>query len=69
MSRKNRQSVNQFPLLQQALYNKKQYALALNQLAEAEKHQKSRAMAQQWKQFVQGEKRQADAIAAELGTS
>jgi len=26
-------------------------------------------MAQQWKQFVQGEKRQADAIAAELGTS
>ncbi|MCP4279085.1 MAG: hypothetical protein GY776_03640, partial [Alteromonas sp.] len=52
-----------------ALYNKKQYALALNQLAEAEKHQKSRAMAQQWKQFVQGEKRQADAIAAELGTS
>lgn len=52
-----------------ALYNKKQYALALNQLAEAEKHQKSRAMAQQWKQFVQGEKRQADAIAAELGAS
>ncbi|WP_394223589.1 tetratricopeptide repeat protein [Alteromonas gracilis] len=52
-----------------ALYNKKQYALALNQLAEAEKHQKSRAMAQQWKQFVQGEKRQADAIAAELGNS
>ena len=52
-----------------ALYNKKQYALALNQLAEAEKHQKSRAMAQQWKQFVQGEKRQADAIAVELGAS
>ena len=52
-----------------ALYNKKQYALALNQLAEAEKHQKSRAMAQQWKQFVQGEKRQADAIAQELGAS
>ena len=52
-----------------ALYNKKQYALALDQLAEAEKHQKSRAMAQQWKQFVQGEKRQADAIAAELGAS
>tara|TARA_B100000029_G_scaffold387399_1_gene383404 strand:- start:143 stop:1180 length:1038 start_codon:yes stop_codon:yes gene_type:complete len=52
-----------------ALYNKKQYALALNQLAEAEKHQKSRAMAQQWKQFVQGEKRQADALASELGAS
>ncbi|WP_412724898.1 tetratricopeptide repeat protein [Alteromonas sp. D210916BOD_24] len=52
-----------------ALYNKKQFALALNQLAEAEKHQKSRAMAQQWKQFVQGEKQQADRIAAELGSS
>lgn len=51
-----------------ALYNKKQYALALDQLAEAEKHQKSRAMAQQWMQFVQGEKRQADAIAQELGS-
>lgn len=50
-----------------ALYNKKQYALALNQLAEAEKFQKSRAMAQQWKQFVQGEKKQSDMISAELG--
>jgi tetratricopeptide (TPR) repeat protein len=52
-----------------ALYNKKQYALALNQLAEAEKHQKSRAMAQQWKQFVLGEKQQADRLAVELGAS
>lgn len=52
-----------------ALYNQKQYALALNQLAEAEKHQKSRAMAQQWKQFVQGEKVQAERIEAELGAS
>ena len=50
-----------------ALYNKKQYALALDQLAEAEKFQKSRAMAQQWKQFVQGEKKQSDMISAELG--
>jgi tetratricopeptide (TPR) repeat protein len=52
-----------------ALYNQKQYALALNQLAEAEKHQKSRAMAQQWKQFVQSEKRQAEIIETELGNS
>ncbi len=52
-----------------ALFNKKQYALALNQLAEAEKHQKSRAMAQQWKSFVQGEKNQAERLAEELGAS
>ena len=52
-----------------ALYNQKQYALALNQLAEAEKHQKSRAMAQQWKQFVQSEKRQAEIIETEFGNS
>ncbi len=49
-----------------ALYNQKQYALALNQLAEAEKHQKSRAMAQQWKQFVSSEKQSAERLAAEL---
>jgi len=52
-----------------ALYNQKQYALALNQLAEAEKHQKSRAMAQQWKQFVQSEQLQAQRLQAELGAS
>lgn len=39
-----------------ALYNTKQYAAALNQLAEAEKHAQSRAMAQQWTKFVQAEK-------------
>lgn len=49
-----------------SLYNMKQYALALNQLAEAEAHDKSRAMARQWKQFVQSEKDQAERLAAEL---
>ena len=49
-----------------ALYNKKQYAAALNQLAEAEKHQRSKAMAQQWKRFVESEKTQQEAISAEL---
>nr|WP_218312915.1 tetratricopeptide repeat protein [Alteromonas antoniana] len=49
-----------------ALYNQGQYALALNELAEAEKHQKSRAMAQQWKQFVSSEKQSAERLAAEL---
>lgn len=51
-----------------ALYNKKQYALALNELAEAEKHGKSRAMAQQWKKFVESEKFSAEQLAAELGS-
>ena len=49
-----------------ALYNTGQYALALNQLAEAEKHQRSRAMAQQWRQFVQNEKASAERLEAEL---
>lgn len=51
-----------------ALYNKKQYALALDSLAEAEKHPKSRGMAQQWRQFVQGEKTSQERIQAELGS-
>ncbi|GGW80652.1 tetratricopeptide repeat protein [Alteromonas halophila] len=49
-----------------ALYNTGQYAVALNQLAEAEKHQRSRAMAQQWKQFVQNEKNSAEQLDASL---
>lgn len=50
-----------------ALYNQQQFALALNELAKAEQHQKSRAMAQQWKQFVTNEKQSAERMAAELG--
>lgn len=49
-----------------ALYNKKQYALALNELAEAEKHQKSKAMAQQWKRFVETEKTQKERLQADI---
>lgn len=49
-----------------ALYNTQKYALALNQLAEAEKHQRSRAMAQQWRQFVQNEKTSAEQLDASL---
>ncbi|MBU3020985.1 lipopolysaccharide assembly protein LapB [Aestuariibacter sp. A3R04] len=49
-----------------ALYNKKQYALALNELAEAEKHQKSKAMAQQWKRFVATEKTQKERLQADI---
>ncbi|QJR80287.1 tetratricopeptide repeat protein [Alteromonas pelagimontana] len=51
-----------------ALYNKKQYAQALNMLAEAEKHPKSRGMAQQWKEFVQSEKNTQERISAELSS-
>lgn len=51
-----------------ALYNQKQYANALNQLAEAEKHQKSRAMAQQWKRFVETEKQQQERLSLELSS-
>ncbi|WP_373318418.1 tetratricopeptide repeat protein [Alteromonas salexigens] len=50
-----------------ALYNQQQFARALNELAKAEEHQKSRAMAQQWKQFVTNEKQSAERMAAELG--
>lgn len=48
-----------------AHYNKKEYALALNQLAEAEKHDSSRGMAKQWKSFVESEKTTSERIAAD----
>lgn len=51
-----------------ALYNKKQYALALNALAEAEKHPRSKGMAQQWKQFVESEKTTQERLRAELSS-
>lgn len=51
-----------------ALYNKKQYAQALNELAEAEKFKSSRGMAQQWSKFVESEKASSEQIQAELGS-
>ncbi|MDC8830003.1 tetratricopeptide repeat protein [Alteromonas gilva] len=51
-----------------ALYNKKQYATALDVLAEAEKYQSSRGMAQQWSKFVESEKSSSEQIQAELGS-
>ncbi|MCY7296036.1 hypothetical protein HJG39_11445 [Alteromonas sp. a30] len=51
-----------------ALYNKKEYNAALNALAEAEKHKSSRKMAQQWKQFVNGEKQTQARLEAELSS-
>ncbi|MFC3094376.1 tetratricopeptide repeat protein [Alteromonas sediminis] len=38
-----------------SLFNQKQYALALNELAEAEKYAQSKRMAQQWGQYFQSE--------------
>ncbi|AXR05427.1 tetratricopeptide repeat protein [Salinimonas sediminis] len=51
-----------------ALYNQKQYAKALNQLAEAEKHPKSRGMAQQWSKFVESEKISQERLDAEMSS-
>ena len=51
-----------------ALYNKKQYAAALDTLAEAEKFSSSKGMAQQWSKFVESEKSSSEQIQAELGS-
>lgn len=40
-----------------ALFNQGKYAEALNQLAEAEKHNSSRGVASQWKRFVESEQK------------
>ncbi|GGF68830.1 tetratricopeptide repeat protein [Alteromonas lipolytica] len=51
-----------------ALYNKKQYAAALDTLAEAEKFNSSKGMAQQWSKFVASEKASSEQLQAELGS-
>lgn len=51
-----------------ALYNTGQYARALDQLAEAEKHPKSRGIAQQWKKFVEAEKSSQERREIELSS-
>lgn len=55
-------------VLGMAYYNKRRFVDALNELAEAEKHSGSRGMAQQWKRYVEGEKRSYDTIQAELSS-
>lgn len=49
-----------------ALYNKQQFAAALNALAEAEKFKQTEKMAQQWQKFVSGEKASFEQLQAEL---
>lgn len=56
-------------VLGMAYYNKRRFVDALNQLAEAEKHQGSKAMAKQWGKFVQSEKASYDKLQAELSSS
>ncbi len=51
-----------------SLYNQKQFALALNALAEAEKFQQTERMARQWQSFVSGEKQSFEALQEELGS-
>lgn len=49
-----------------ALFNKKEFNEALNQLALAEKFKQTRKMAQQWQSFVSGEKKSFERMQAEL---
>ncbi|WP_434532990.1 tetratricopeptide repeat protein [Alteromonas arenosi] len=53
-------------ILGMAYYNKRRYVDALNELAKAEEHNNSRAMAQQWRRFVEGEKQTYERNQAEL---
>lgn len=55
-------------VLGMAYYNKRRFVDALNQLAEAEKHTGSRGMAQQWRRYVEGEKRSYETIQADLSS-
>lgn len=53
-------------VLGMAYYNKRRFVDALNELAKAEEHNTSRAMAQQWRRFVEGEKQTFERNLAEL---
>ena len=54
-------------VLGMALFNQEKYVEALNQLAEAEKFNSSRRMAQQWKRFVTSEKQSKEQLQAQVG--
>jgi tetratricopeptide (TPR) repeat protein len=51
-----------------SLFNKKQFALALQELAEAEKYKESKRIAEQWGQYVETEKNNFEAIQADLSS-
>lgn len=55
-------------VLGMALFNKEKYVEALDQLAEAEKHNSSKRMAQQWRKFVTSEKQSKAQLQAQLSS-
>lgn len=56
-------------VLGMANFNLGDYNVALNELAEAEKHNSSRGMAKQWLKFVQTEKSSTERLQAKLGAN
>ena len=48
-----------------SLFNKKQFALALQELAEAEKYKESKRIAEQWGQYVETERNSFEAFQSE----
>lgn len=56
-------------VLGMAHFNLGDYNVALNELAEAEKHSSSRGMATQWLKFVQTEKDSSERLQVQLGAS
>jgi tetratricopeptide (TPR) repeat protein len=56
-------------VLGMAHFNLGEYTVALNELAEAEKHNSSRGMAKQWLKFVQTEKESSERLQVQLDTS
>jgi Tfp pilus assembly protein PilF len=55
-------------VLGMAHFNQGDYNQALNELAEAEKHNSSKGMAQQWLRFVQSEKDTQERLQAGLSS-
>ncbi len=55
-------------VLGMSYYNQRQFVKALDQLAKAEAFKNTRKMAEQWQQFVSGEKRIFDALQAEIAS-
>lgn len=55
-------------VLGMSYYNQRQFVKALDQLAKAEEFKNTRKMAEQWQQFVSGEKRTFEALQAEVAS-
>ena len=55
-------------VLGMSYYNQRQFVKALDQLAKAEEFKNTHKMAEQWQQFVSGEKRTFDALQADVAS-